>query len=153
MKKLNCASLKTADGKTNLADAISHRMADAPALEEFDDCIEAGGGGNGSGCGNGSGGGRIKSGGIRSGGGGIRSGGGGIRSGGGSIRSGGGGIRSGGGGIRSEGGGIMSEGGGIMSEGGGGSIMSGVRSKEWYNEVKVVVEVGEVITGVDKQHQ
>ncbi|KAK3894638.1 hypothetical protein Pcinc_001616 [Petrolisthes cinctipes] len=42
MKKLNCASLKTADGKTNLADAISHRMADAPALEEFDDCIEAG---------------------------------------------------------------------------------------------------------------
>ncbi|KAK3878421.1 hypothetical protein Pcinc_017005 [Petrolisthes cinctipes] len=42
MKKLNCASLKTADGKTNLADAISHRMADAPALEEFGDYIEAG---------------------------------------------------------------------------------------------------------------
>ncbi|KAK3868365.1 hypothetical protein Pcinc_026236 [Petrolisthes cinctipes] len=42
MKKLNCASLKTADGKTNLADAISHCMADAPALEELEDCIEAG---------------------------------------------------------------------------------------------------------------
>ena len=39
-KKLNCAALKSKDIQTSFAAAISNNMADAPALEELDDCIE-----------------------------------------------------------------------------------------------------------------
>lgn len=41
-KKLNCASLKSEDTKTNLDTVISRHMADAPVLEELDDCVEGG---------------------------------------------------------------------------------------------------------------
>ena len=39
-RKINCDALKSKDTQANLAAAISNSLANAPALEEFDDCIE-----------------------------------------------------------------------------------------------------------------